>query len=115
MSLTQKKSKFFPLVVSLIVGLVLIKLTVDVFWWHGFLGNAGNRTLFQVVRDLKRVRVGMTYSEVESIMGPPLSKFQRLDRNEELWIFAKPYVASEDPRCVFNVTEGRVVRIVEYE
>ncbi|MBN8711929.1 MAG: hypothetical protein BGO12_19280 [Verrucomicrobia bacterium 61-8] len=111
----QRRTRIYVLVAAFVLLIAAVRPVASFLLWHGPLGRAGKQSLAEVDRKLKLVKIDMTREEVRAIMGDPVSIVVRDDADKEVWIFARPHAASEDPRCVFDRTSGRVVRVIPYE
>jgi hypothetical protein len=111
----RRRNRIYILLAAVLLMIAAVRPVASFLLWHGPLGRAGKQSLAEVDRKLKLVKTDMTREEVRAIMGDPVSIVQRDDHDEEVWIFARPHAASEDPRCVFNRASGRVVRVIPFE
>lgn len=111
----RRRNRIYILVAAVLLMIAAVRPVASFLMWHGFMGRAGKQSLAAVDRKLKLVKVHMTREEVRAIMGDPVAVYQLTDSNEEVWVFARPYGASEYPRCKFSGASGRVVRVVPFE
>lgn len=109
------RTRIYVLAAAFVLMIAAVRPVMAFLVWHGPLGRAGKQSLAEVDRKLKLVKIDMTSAEVRSIMGDPVSIVQCDDPDREVWIFARPHAASEDPHCVFDRASGRVVRVIPYE
>lgn len=78
------------------------------------MSNSSKVKFKSVEEKIEKIKIGMTKSDVQSIMGEPENSLNIKDNGveKEIWIFSHPKVASEPPRCIFDRKSDTVIEII---
>ena len=80
--------------------------------------SSDNKERHRRIREqIRQVQVGMDKQQVQSLMGEPKDIRTVKDKSQtlEVWTFDYPVAASQPPMCMFDMSTGKVVKVISGE